>query len=562
MLLSIVIFLIGATLVNTSVCLLQNYRAARSIGIPIRIIPISPLNPFWVLLDRKILSFFRHLPFGDNSFTRYNWRGWEVEDRYRSHSEMGDIWVLVTPFKNWIYINDPQALMSIFRRGTDFPRPVFINEILNVFGLNISTAEGERWKTQRKIATHCFNEHNNEIVWSEAISLANDMLHYWTSKVSVKSTADDLRTLSLHVLSRAGFGKSFKFVGHDERESSASPSNSYKESLQTVLENLVLILGLGTKFLSNPWLPRKFRTVHEACVSFQAYMTSLYEEEKLAFAEGEVRDHNLMTSLVRASQDEAKVSGGLTEGEIYGNMFAFNFAGHDTTAHTFTFALYFLAAHPDVQDWLSQEIRHILGNRPRSEWDYRADFPRLKRCLSVMYETIRLYTVVPPIKWTASQAQSLTVGKKTVVLPPNSMVAPSYGSVQTDPKFWGPDSLDWKPSRWIKPAGSDVGISSEPGGEDFDVPVRGAFIGWSDGTRDCPGRKFSQVEFVATMAVLFLDWRVDPAVTKGETLDAARQRVEDLIKQDSGSVLLLQMLHPERAPLTWKKRQGQFVTNI
>ncbi|KAI1772890.1 cytochrome P450 [Hypoxylon cercidicola] len=554
-LLSAVALLVGATLVNTSVRLLRNYWAARSIGVPIRIIPISPLNPFWVLIDRKALSVIRRLPFGENSFTRYNWRGWEVEDRYRSHSEMGDIWVLVTPFKNWVYVNDPQALTSLFRRGTDFPRPVFINEILDVFGPNISSAEGERWKTQRKIATHCFNEQNNSIVWLEAVSLANDMLRYWTTKSSVTSSADDLRTLSLHVLSRAGFGKSFKFVGHDERQYSTNPSNSYKESLQTVLENLVLILGLGTKFLAYPWLPRKLRTVHEACISFQRYMTNLYEEEKQAFARGEVRDHNLMTSLIRASQEEAMTSGGLTEGEIYGNMFAFNFAGHDTTAHTFTFALYFLAAHSEVQDWLSEEINIVLGDRPPCEWDYRTDFPRLKRCLSVMYETIRLYTVVPSIKWTSSRSQSLTVGEKTVVLPPDSMIAPSYGSVQTDPRFWGPDSLAWKPSRWIKPAAvSDVDVVSKPGEEDFNMPVRGAFIGWSDGVRDCPGRKFSQVEFVATMASLFLNWRVDPMVAKGETLEKARQRVEDLIKADSGSVLLLQMLHPERAPLVWKKR--------
>ncbi|OTA93916.1 hypothetical protein M434DRAFT_395158 [Hypoxylon sp. CO27-5] len=546
--------LVGATLFSTGVHLLRNYWAARSMGVPIRIIPISPLNPFWVLLDRKVLSVIRRLPFGDNSFTRYNWRGWEVEDRYRSHSEMGDIWVLVTPFKNWVYINDPQALMSIFRRGTDFPRPVFINEILNVFGPNISSAEGERWRTQRRIATRCFNEQNNCIVWPEAVSLANDMLRYWTTRSSVTSSADDLRTLSLHVLSRAGFGKSFKFVGHEERQSS-NPANSYKESLQTVLENLVLILGLGTKFLANPWLPPKLRTIHEACVSFQNYMTSLYEEEKQAFAKGEVRDHNLMTSLVRASQDEAKISGGLTESEIYGNMFTFNFAGHDTTAHTFTFALYFLAAHPEVQDWLSEEIRAVSGGRSPFEYDYRADFPRFKRCLAVMYETIRLYTVVPAIKWTDSQSQSLTVGNRSVIIPPDSMVAPSYGSVHTDPRFWGPDSLAWKPSRWIKPAASsDANIVSKPSEEDFNMPVRGAFIGWSEGIRDCPGKKFSQVEFVATMVSLFLDWRVDPVVAKDETLEKARQRVEDLIRTDSGSVLLLQMLHPERAPLVWKRR--------
>jgi hypothetical protein len=44
---------------------------------------------------------------------------------------MGDIWVLVTPFKNWVYVNDPDALMDIFRRGSAFPRPTFINGILN-----------------------------------------------------------------------------------------------------------------------------------------------------------------------------------------------------------------------------------------------------------------------------------------------------------------------------------------------------------------------------------------------------------------------------------------------
>lgn len=33
-----------------------------------------------------------------------------------------------------------------------------------------------------------------------------------------------------------------------------------------------------------------------------------------------------------------------------------------------------------------------------------------------------------------------------------------------------------------------------------------------------------------------------------------RDRVESLIGTDSSNVLLLQMLHPERAPLVWKRR--------
>jgi cytochrome P450 len=375
--------------------------------------------------------------------------------------------------------------------------------------------------------------------------LASDMLEYWTSKSEITSTADDLRTLSLHVLSRAGFGKSFKFEGHDERQGEQSASGNYKESLQTILENLVLILGLGFNLLGSPWLPKKLNNVHKACVSFQKHMTDLYEEEKRRLQQGEDSDHNLMTGLIRSSQDDPD---GLTEKEVYGNMFAFNFAGHDTTAHTFTFAMFFLAANPYVQDWISEEIRFVVGNQKLEDWDYRACFPRLKRCLAVMYETLRLYTIVPAIKWTGHQEQEITIRGKKLILPPDSMVAPSYGAVQTDPRFWGNDSLTWKPSRWIR-------TTSGPADEEFIHPDKGTFIGWSEGSRDCPGRKFSQVEFVATMAVLFLNWRVEPLPAEGKSMHTARRRLLDMIENDSGYVLLLQILHPERANLRWKKHQ-------
>lgn len=111
----------------TIIGLVKNYRDARRIGCPIRMIPISPLNPFWLLVDDRVLAYVRRFPFGlgDNSFTRYNYRCWEVKDRYRSHQEMGDIWVLVTPYKNWLFLNDPDAIVAHYKRANDFPRPLW-----------------------------------------------------------------------------------------------------------------------------------------------------------------------------------------------------------------------------------------------------------------------------------------------------------------------------------------------------------------------------------------------------------------------------------------------------
>lgn len=83
---------------------------------------------------------------------------------------------------------------------------------------------------------------------------------------------------------------------------------------------------------------------------------------------------------------------------------------------------------------------------------------------------------------------------------------------------------------------------------------RSVFLGWYECTRDCPGKKFSQVEFVALMVGQFWKWRVDPAKGhQGESAEAGRQRVLDLIAKETGWVLLLQMLHSERAPLVWRK---------
>lgn len=322
-----------------------------------------------------------------------------------------------------------------------------------------------------------------------------------------------------------------------------------------ILENCILIMVLGPKTLSKarPWLPKSWKlgSLAERCADFQRYMTELYEDEKAQAHQqtGSDAPKTLMSSLVRASQDEARSGAGLTESEIYGNMFMLNFAGHDTTAHTLTFAIHFLAANPAVQDWVSEEARAVLGGEEQEAvWDYAASFPRLRRCFAVLLETLRLYTPVPVAKWTAGGTASLEVGGRTYVVPPNTMVIPSYAAVHTEPKYWGSDSLTWRPSRWVQAAGA-------PGMEELITPQKGTFLGWSEGARDCPARKFSQVEFVAAVATLLRDWRVDPVpLDGGESLDHARRRVLDLIEKDSGPVLLLQMLHPERASLTWTKR--------
>ncbi|KAF6232727.1 hypothetical protein HO173_008941 [Letharia columbiana] len=74
--------------------------------------------------------------------------------------------------------------------------------MLNVFGPNISTAEGSEWQRQRKLTATPFNEQKSTLTWRESLRQAGDMVDTWLPDTngSARSTSEDTRTLVLHVL--------------------------------------------------------------------------------------------------------------------------------------------------------------------------------------------------------------------------------------------------------------------------------------------------------------------------------------------------------------------------
>lgn len=127
---------------------MRNYLVARKFGVPLRIILIDHVNPFWLIVDRQVLSLVKRLPFGlgDNSFTRYNFRGWEVPDRYFSHHEMGDAYVLVSPGNIWLYVADPDTVNDVLRRGNEFPRDTSVTGELGAIVYHTASILANKWK--------------------------------------------------------------------------------------------------------------------------------------------------------------------------------------------------------------------------------------------------------------------------------------------------------------------------------------------------------------------------------------------------------------------------------
>jgi cytochrome P450 len=438
------------------------------------------------------------------------------------------------------------------------------SELLEIYGPCISTAEWTDWARHRKVVAAPFNPSTMRMVWSQSLRQTQQMLSCWTEAGGrIHSFSNDTRTLSLNVLAATGFRQDYDFQSSDQATS--SEAGTYRDALQTVLDNAIFLMLVPPRVLSMPFLPSSWKMLGKAAETFRKSMLRMLEDETKLLEQGSRGTGSLLTHLLKARDSHEKASAtpktakdsprskGLSEQEILGNFFVINFAGHDTTANTLAFALLLLASNPSVQDWVGEELDQLLPSVDE-EWEYADLFLKVKRCHAVFLETLRLY---PPIlalpKWTNDHPQLLKVAGRDIVIPPRTNVSPSLLAVQTHPDYWS-EPLEWKPQRWL----ADQAKYKEAENSDqketlLPPPVAHTYFPWSDGPQDCPGAKFAQVEGVAVLARLLREHRVDIVKqTDDESFEMAWERALRCA-EDCDMQLLLRMRDAERVKIKLRK---------
>ncbi|ETS77360.1 hypothetical protein PFICI_11234 [Pestalotiopsis fici W106-1] len=507
--------LASAYIVWSFVCLETNVRNARALDFPVVRLPIDANNVFWILLQPHVWTILDHLPFNWSSyprFVRYSRRGWYVAERADAHVHLGPVWALVSPVSINVHVADPDTIQDIVTRRGDFQRPSAELKILELYGPCISTARWPDWPRHRKPMATPFNETIMASVWGESLRQARAMVQTWVgfSDAGIQSYQRDTRALSLNVLAGAGFGKPYDF--RSSTEPVTDEIGEYRDSLQTVLDNIILLLVVPFRVLT--MVPGRWTRIGNAGISFKQHMVKMLEDETTALSEGKSGSGGILSGFVRAADlyhrdsvvdpDSTGGKKGLSPEEIYGDLFVINFAGHDTTANTLAFATLLLAAHPDFQAWIAEEIQAVTQGESVEKWDYKELFPRLNRCRAVMYETLRLFPPVPALpSITCDHTQEFQVGDKTYTVPVGINFTANLRAMQTHPQYW-PDANEWKPSRWVLNAAPGRTPSfAQVGQESFFVPSKTVFFPWGEGPQICPGKRFAEVEAVAVIACLF-----------------------------------------------------------
>ncbi len=383
--------LIVAALSSPLFTTLKNYSIARKIGFPVIFTPVSLTNPVWALWGEKLGPLLKRLPFGLGNWTDLCGFTPLFHQKYRLHEKLGPAYIRVTPGDIQIILADASAADDLLSRRKDFIKPPVLYQPLDLFGPNVDTLNGEGWARHRRLTTPPFNERNSSNVWRQSLAQASDMLNSWikTGREGVSKTKIDTETLALHVLIAAGFGKTYDFGGGGVTKPPPGHVLSYRDSLKVVLGNLFTTIIMSSLTLPNILLTRNLIHAKDCIKEFREYLVEMVEEERQSLHHREEEKDNLLSVLVRISEAGATGRQGLSNEEIYGNLFIYTLAGHDTTANTLAYTIVLLSAYPRLQLWIREEINSVFGEKEDIEdWEYEKAFPRLKRCLALMVSLI------------------------------------------------------------------------------------------------------------------------------------------------------------------------------
>jgi cytochrome P450 len=184
---------------------------------------------------------------------------------------------------------------------------------------------------------------------------------------------------------------------------------------------------------------------------------------------------DLMSHIVFAMDEQ----GGMSDKQMRDELMTLVFAGHETTAHTLTWAWYLLARNRDKLEKAHQELDQRLGGNPIGVGDLR-DLPYLEMCLK---ESLRRL----PAVWIYGRETRTDVRLGDYFFPKGAILAVSPLALGRNPKYFD-EPLKYRPERWTR---------------EFERQLpRGAYVPFAAGPRVCLGKQFAMMEMRIVLGTL------------------------------------------------------------
>ncbi|KAI1309757.1 cytochrome P450 [Xylaria venustula] len=528
----LVAFIVITHAIYTVFGLINNIRKAREIGLPYTLTPVHELER-WAYVTDPILRWYyrRYLLQGKGwpRWARFMIKDWHYEDKGRAHYEYGSLFIVVSPKGMVCYVADSHAALHIGSKRRVFVKPPDKMKMLEPFGPNIGSTEGDLWKIHSRIASPSFDEYTQKLVWTETQRHTSILVSSWSAD-SACSFEKGVYSLTMDVMGTVSFGQQAELKNNATKRPAKGHTLPLLGALRGVIMHLPHILLVPKTMLRYSW-----QNVYTAYTELDQYMDELLVQGTKDLSKGfsgARSKENLLKAILRSSKEnEEKASApkgtkvSLTNEEIKGNLFIFLLAGYDTTANTIIYACIVLSLYPDIQSKVLEEVRQfhkggLSGSPDRSSSEYLAMFPYL---LAFMHEILRVFPVIIPIARQTVTPQQLTTrsdgfDRESVTLPAGMDVVINNTAIHFSESYWpSPEVID--PRRWLvrdsqsfdpsKPLTNEQEMDIQRCMFSTQAAAKGTFMTFGEGPRACLGRNFAKVEFVAFFSRLLKNHRLE-----------------------------------------------------
>ena len=392
--------------------------------------------------------------------------------------------------KECILLTSLEALREVLHtQSYTFVKPAYYRTGLGlVFGPRaLPFAEGEEHKHQRKLLTPAFSYGQIKALapafWARSLQLRDkiEQVIAATGKVGSEEAVIDMaawfQLATLDIIGAAGFGYECNAlasasIAGGKGESGSELAEAYDllftqgGSGSRAIRLLLIIFPLILEFPL-----RQNRDFKKAMTVINREMAKILEDKKAEVAKtsgpGEGKD--ILTTMLRSGHYSTEEDSSARD-----QLLAFIAAGHESTATSLTWALYYLSLpeHRHIQERLRAEIySHFPGSLPDTV-TYDA-VESLKYLRNVTMEVLRLR---PPASVFHREATKDT----TIVgefVPKGTRVVISLMVMNQSLELWGEDADEFNPDRWEKPAENHY-----------------AFLSFLSGPRSCIGASFAKAE--------------------------------------------------------------------
>lgn len=376
--------------------------------------------------------------------------------------------------KKFWFVGDADMIHHVLSKNPEAYRKSKGYKILELItGKGIFTAEGERWKSLRRLYGPLFSRKSIEGYLHTTVEVASRRIRQWDKTQGTRvNLTRELNIMALEVAGETLFSSDW-ITGSDEL-------------LHAIADGLefINVRALSLPFSLPMWVPTsKHRRFKRNIETIDRVIYQILENRQQSGR------RNAQPDLVDRILDNAALLDNTPNlrRQIRDEVCTMFIAGHETTFLTLLWTIHNLALHPKILALCYEEIDR--ANLPEP-WTL-SDLEQLTLLQQVILETLRLY---PPV-WHFGRICTTSDAVGEWNIPNGSHLRISPLLAHRNPAYWEqPTTFD--PSRFAAERLREI--------------PPGAYIPFGLGARLCIGKGFAQMELLTILTLLLKQFDISP----------------------------------------------------